>query len=154
MSETADTITPEIVPPEGNSAQKEPFGRNGGRKKGQTTNKIAAAMGLMLHQGLDAEDAYMIATGKDSAAPNTIRRLKDKVSKWSLRHPSALKAASKTVLALAQGEAVNGIEPKCSTVLAAAQRVVDASDPVIKRTESLQVSVSLDYLPFDLGQYK
>ena len=131
--------------------KKEPFGRNGGRKAGYMNKATAQAVGMIVNSGVDPEHALMIATGKDSVHPRAVRRIKDKVAKWSLKHPSALAGASKTIQAFAKGRDVNGIIPKDSTVLAAAQRIVDASDPVIKRSENLNISV--DMHPVDLDKY-
>jgi len=120
---------------------------NSGRK----SNKIAMAVGLITQSGVDPKDAYLIATGKDSCHPETIRRLEKTVEKWSLKHPDSLRSASKTIQSFAKGHDVNGVKPKDSTVLAAAQRIVDATDPVVKRSENLNVNVEMH--PVDLEKY-
>lgn len=125
--------------------------RGFGDYQGQKTKKIATAIGLITQSNVDPRDAYLIATGKETVHPETIRRLQKSVEKWSLKHPDSLRLASKTIQKFAKGADVNGIIPKDSTVLAAAQRIVDASDPIVKRTENLNVSVDLH--PVDLDKY-
>ncbi len=136
-----DTITPEIVPKE----------RKGGLKHGDMIGRTAKAVSLIAEHGLPVKEAYMIASGGNMPSPATVSRLKEKVERWSLRHPAALKVASKTIRSFAKGEDVNGIAPKDSTVLAAAQRIIDASEPVVKMQQNLNVNV--DIHPVDLDKY-
>jgi len=123
----------------------------GGRKPDGCNSTIAQAMGLITNKGMDPKEAYMLATGKETFSHSAISRLKAKVEKWSLKHPDSLRSASKTIQSFAKGHDVNGVKPKDSTVLAAAQRIVDATDPVVKRSENLNVNVEMH--PVDLEKY-
>ena len=118
--------------------------------------KLSSEFDIPPHQ------AYQAIVGK-LPAPDTLKRMEQHIDKWSLRHPAALKSASKTIRAFAAGQAVGGtlnpetgemenqIRPKDSTVLAAAQRIVDQVDPIIRKSESISITVDCD--PVDLSLF-
>lgn len=126
--------------------------RTCGMKKGQFTKRTQEALTLVVEKGMDPKTALMLATGNMNPSGDTMTRFREKVAAWSLRNPKNLKIASETLIKFAGGKDVNGIVPKASDVKAAAERIVDASDPVIKRTES--VNVNIDFSPVDLAKYK
>lgn len=121
------------------------------KRKGQLARTTQQAVKLSAQYDIPEAQAFQIVTGK-TPDPRTVDRMSQEVAKWSLRHPVALRSASKTIKQFAAGKTVNGIKPKCSTVSACATRIVDASDPVVKRTESLNVNLDMEICPVDLGK--
>ena len=118
------------------------------KQKGQYARPTQDAIKLSATYDVPPNEAYQIVTGREPH-PTTLRNITQAVEKWSLRHPESLKAASKSIKAFASGKPVNGIMPKCSTILAAGQRIVDQSDPIIKRTENTNLNISTDLCPTD-----
>lgn len=120
------------------------------------------AADLSIKYDIPIPEAYQIVTGK-LPDHRTVDKISQRVEKWSLHHPASLKAASKTIKAFAAGQSVGGtvdpktgklvgeIKPKDSTVLAAATRIVDQTDPVVKRAENLNITAELH--PVDLLKY-
>ena len=130
---------------------KKKRGNRLGKVKGTLRNTTLNAIKLSAQYDVPPDEAYQVVTGSKPTR-ETLQTIQREVEKWSLKHPQALKSASKTIATFAKGKEVNGIKPKDSTVLAAAQRIVDASDPVIKRVESLNVNIQAD--PVDLSMFR
>lgn len=133
------------------------------KQHGMLAKPSKDAADLTIKYDIPIPEAYQIVTGKQPD-PRTVQKISERVEKWSLRHPAALKSASKTIRAFAAGQAVGGtinpetgelegqIKPKDSTVLAAAQRIIDQVDPIIRKSE--QVNVNIDVDPVDLGLFR
>ena len=123
------------------------------RKQHGTLNKrTRVALDLITQQGLDPRQALILASGGNEPSYNQVANVKAKIEKWSLKHLDSLRSASKTIKLFASGNEVNGIKPAHATVLAAAQRIVDASDPIIRRSENVNVIVTAD--PVDLSRWR
>lgn len=105
-----------------------------------------------MDKGATPEMALILATGNLNPHKNSVHNLKKKYEKWSLHHPKAQKIAGESIQKFAGGEDVNGIKPKASDVLAASMRIIDAEDPVIKRSENINVNV--DFLPVNPERYR
>lgn len=172
MEKTADTITPtEISPPQADSAQKPAKKRTWGVQKGQLIGKCRKAVKLAAEHGVDVKEAMILSGYKEPLVSSRVSEMRKKVERYSLQTPQMQKLARDAVKDVLKGKevtytvskAIPGIGvvdmeekmiPSYSNKLAAAAMVVDRVDPAVKRVDSVQVSVSLDYLPFDLGQYK
>lgn len=145
-------ITPELLKAVKDVEFTELEKKKKGMAKGQVTRKTKEAITLVLDKGMSEKAALMVATGNPNPSYEAISKFREKVAAWSLKHPKNLKLASNTLVKFAAGEDVNGIKPKASDVKAAAERIVDASDPIIKRTENLNVNI--DFSPVDLSKYR
>lgn len=122
-----------------------------GIPKGTVLKKTLTAFQAM-DRGATPEMALILATGNLNPHKNSVHNLKKKYEKWSLHHPKAQKIAGESIQKFAGGEDVNGIKPKASDVLAASMRIIDAEDPVIKRSENINVNV--DFLPVNPERYR
>lgn len=149
---------------ESNVTQTQPKERKPFKKPvGAYSKPTKDAIALATTYDIPPKEAYQIVTGK-TPHPETLKNVEKAVEKWSLRHPAALKSASKTIRAFAAGQSVGGvldpetgklvgeIKPKDSTVLAAAQRVLDQVDPVVRKSENVNVNIEID--PVDLSQFR
>lgn len=142
-AEEATHITEAIPPPK----ERKPFRK----QAGHLCKTTMEAVKLSAQYDIPPDQAYQALNGR-LPAPDTLKRMEKHIEKWSLHHPASLKAASKSIKAFAAGQEVNGIKPKDSTVLAAATRIVDQTDPVIKRSENLNINADLH--PVDLAKYR
>lgn len=113
--------------------------------------KTQEAIKLVCEHGLDPERALQIVNNKTTISRGSVHNLNKHVAKWSIERPAAQKIAHSTLLKFASGNAVNGIEPKAVDVRACAERIIDQSTPVTRRTES--VNINVDVCPVDLGRY-
>lgn len=121
------------------------------KQKGQYAKPTQDAIKLSTEYDIPPNEAYQVITGREPH-PATLKNMVQAVERWSLKHPANLRRASNSIAKFAAGKEVNGIKPKDSTVLAASQRIVDASDPVIKRSENVNVNIQAD--PVDLSKYR
>ena len=121
------------------------------KQKGMLCKATLEACKLSAEYEVPPVQAYQAITGR-IPAPTTVKRMETEIERWSLKHPTSLKSASQSIKKFSKGHDVNGIKPNASTVLAASQRIVDASDPVIKRSETVNVNIQVD--PVDLSKYR
>lgn len=113
--------------------------------------KTEEAIKLVVEHGIEPLKALMIVNKKDTISRGSVHNLNKHVAKWSIERPAAQKIAHSTLLKFASGNSVNGIEPKAVDVRACAERIVDQSTPVTRRTES--VNINVDVCPVDLSRY-
>jgi len=141
-------ITPdEILPPK--PLHKRPVFKP---KQPGTLNKTTRqAVKLAAQYDIPPRDAYTAVTGAPPAE-GTLKRMETAIAEWSLRHPDRLRKASKNIAKIANGQEINGIKPKDSTVLAANLRILDATDPIVKQSVVLTGNLA-DFLPVDPTRY-
>ena len=159
---------PEIV--EGQIVQlKKTLPPTARKKPGTLDRKTQKALDLAVNHGVTPKDAYTLVNGK-VPTPATLTRFKQKVSKHSLQAPGMAKLAHQVVkdALMGVGAAVHQqafdkktgkvvdftetIAPTFTNRLVAAAMVVDRVDPLVRRSENLNVNV--DCSPVDLEKYR
>lgn len=138
---------PDDIQPVQEQAKKYP----GGRKAGGVNAKTQQVIEMVVEHGMEPRKALMIVHDDPNPSRHQLRRIKEKVARWSIERPAAQKIAHSTLLKFASGNAVNGIEPKAVDVRACAERIIDQSTPITRRTESININV--DVHPVDLSQF-
>lgn len=106
---------------------------------------------LVTEHGVEPKKALQIIGNGKEPTRDAVRRLNKHVARWSIERPAAQKIAHSTLLKFASGHAVNGIEPKAVDVRACAERIIDQTTPITRRTESLNINVQAH--PVDLADY-
>lgn len=116
--------------------------------------------------GLEKNAAFKLASGKDRFTAQAVCAQEKKFKKWSLARPSLIKSATKAIeetLKMSPVE-MEVFNPKTGTVenikqypsftnrLTAAGMIVDRADPIIKKTENLNLNAELA-APIDLSAY-
>lgn len=139
-----------------------------GKKPGKLGAKTEKAIELCLTTGITPKDAYTLANGKPPTPP-TATRLKHLVEKYSLQRPMMQKLANQAIKDTLEGKEArydavkvfsNGakvpyqevIVPSYTNKLAAAAMIYDRIDPLVRRSENLNVNV--DCSPVDLAKYR
>jgi hypothetical protein len=157
-----ETCEVEIIPPR---VKKSAEPR---KKPGTLSHKTVQALNLAVNHGVEPKEAYILANGK---APSraTLTDFKRKVSKFSLQAPGMVKLAHQAVKDVLDGKEArydavkvfsNGKKVKYQEVmipthtnrLAAAAMIYDRTDPLVRRSENLNVNV--DCSPVDLSKYR
>lgn len=122
-------------PDQGKTEQKQP----------KYQQKTLTAIQLV-NSEVDPRTALQIVNNKDKISPSAVHYLKQKVNKWSLKHPKTVKAANSQVTRILSGETrsipqqkvtksgevvefTETIAPSDSNILAAAAMVYDRFEP-------------------------
>ena len=113
--------------------------------------KTVEALELVFDHGIEPRKALIMASGNPRPHYNTVHQFKAKCKKWGIERPAAQKIAHTALIQFAAGRPVNGIEPKSIDVRAAAERIIDQTTPVMRRTEAL--NINMDISPVDLSRY-
>ena len=116
--------------------------------------------------GLEKNCAFKLSSGKDKFTVQAVCQAEVKFKKWSLARPKLIKLAEKAVEATLKmspvemevfnpktGEVENIKQyPSFTNRLAAAAMIADRADPIIKKTENLNINADLA-VPIDLSAY-
>lgn len=123
----------------------------------------------MVNSGVDPYTALQLANNKDTISGAAVCKFRKKVNRYSLQHPSVVKAASNQVKRILSGEVreldqqkvtkdgevvnyVEQIAPSDTNILAAAGMVYDRYEPV--RTISTNLNLSVECSPVDLDRWQ
>lgn len=156
-----EAIEPEVV-------KKVKKGPKGGKQPGVLATKTRKAVSLVVNHGVDPKDAYALVNGKPPKR-DALDNLREQVRKYSLQTPQMQRLARDAVKDALQGKEMrydavkilgNGakvpyeevIVPSYTNKLAAAAMVQDRVDPVVRRSENINVNV--DCCPVDLSRYR
>ena len=141
---------------------------NSGKKTGTLSGKMKKTIALAIDHGVEPKEAYMLVNGK-VPTPATATRVKQMVEKYSLQRPVMQKLANQAIKDTLEGKEArydavkvfsNGakvpyqevIAPSYTNKLAAAAMIYDRIDPLVRRSENLNVNV--DCSPVDLAKYR
>ena len=110
----------------------------------------------LMDKGLCAEDATKLIKNKDKLSPNAKTKINKKYAQYSLQKPAIVKLAHNAIKdTLNMTEVVdssgNVSIPSHTNRLAAANMVMERSQPVIK--QNLNLNVNADVSPVDLSEY-
>lgn len=128
--------------------------------------KTLAAIKMVNH-GVSPKEALQIVNNTDKISNVAVHKFKKKINKYSLTHPSTVKLAKNQIVRILAGEPreevrqkvtkdgqvveyTEKVYPTDTNISAIAFGVYDRYEPVIARTENVNVNVS----PVDLAIYR
>lgn len=119
MTQPAQQTTAENTPQRTRGGQ---YGRRPG------TDEREAVVAMLRNQGLETAEIAKTLGIATASVYNIEHRIK-KNGKIPLLSPKRIKKATKAIDAFIEGQSVGDVKPKCSTVLAAANVVLDRAYP-------------------------
>ena len=148
---------------------KKSISPNAGKKPGDLSHKTRKAIALVVDHGVAPKEAMILTGCAKTVNPQTISAFKGKVEKYSLQRPVMQKLAHQALRDTLEGKEArydavkvfsNGakvpyqevIVPSYTNKLAAAAMIYDRVDPLVRRSENLNVNVGCS--PVDLEKYR
>lgn len=145
-----------------------PAAPNPGKIPGTLAGKTLKAVALVVNHGVEPKEAYTLVNGKEPKR-DALDNLKERVRQYSLQTPQMQKLARNAVRDALEGKAVkydaekilsNGkrvqyqevVAPTYTNKLAAAAMVHDRVDPIVRRSENLNINAEM--APVDLSRYR